>query len=42
MIRHITTLVVALTALLASAGTLPTRVPYRDARLPIDLRVHDP
>lgn len=41
MIRHITTLVVALTALLASAGTLPTRVPYRDARLPIDLRVHD-
>ena len=39
--RQILTLLITALALLASATQLPTRVPYRDARLPIDLRVHD-
>lgn len=39
--RQRLTLLITLAALLASATPLPTRVPYRDARLPIELRVHD-
>lgn len=39
--RQILTLLITALALLASATQLPTRLPYRDARLPVDLRVHD-
>lgn len=39
--RFITTLLAATVTLLASATQLPTRVPYRDAHLPVDLRVSD-